>query len=489
MNKAGSGLSFRWIRKKEEIYMTVQQANPLGYERVSKLLMKFAIPSIVAMLVSSLYNIVDLIFIGQGVGVLGNAATTVAFPFTTICLALALLLGVGSATCYSLYLGENKPDKAANIVGNGLIVMTIVGLLYLVIGESCMNVMLPWFGSTADNFAYAAEYSRIILIGMPFLILSNGLSNLCRADGSPNYSMTCMIIGAIINCILDPLFIFVFKWGMSGAAWATIIGQIISCLFATRYIKMFKHVSLTKEHFRLNPQATLQTVKLGLTPSLNQLCILIIQVVLNNSLRHYGMLSIYGADIPIASCGIAMKLNGLFISVLVGLSQGTQPIIGFNYGAKNYLRVKKTVLQALTIIVTMGVLVELLFQFFPEQLVLMFGHGDELYVDFSTKFLRIYLSTICITGIQAQASNYFSSIGQPGKGVFLSVSRQVLFAVPLVLIFPMWWGIDGILYTQPVADVLAMVISIIMLVISFRKLNKMEAEKEAGSNKETADAL
>lgn len=317
------------------------QENILGYEKLPRLLRSFAVPSIIAMLVSSLYNVVDQIFIGQGVGYLGNAATNVSYPLTTICLAIALLIGIGSASRYSLYLGADQKDRAASIVGNGISMMMICGILYAILIEIFQHPLLTAFGATEEIMPYALDYTRITAVGMPFLIITNGISNLARADGSPKYSMTCMLVGAIINTILDPIFIFIFHMGVTGAAIATVTGQFFSCLMALRYIPKFQQVKLKKSHFGVHISQWGANVTLGLSSSLNQLAITLVQVVLNNSLTYYGAMSAYGKDIPLAACGIVMKTNSLLLAVIIGISQGLQPIIGFNYGAKKYARVRK----------------------------------------------------------------------------------------------------------------------------------------------------
>ena len=281
--------------------------NPLGYEKIPKLLKSFAIPSITAALVGSLYNIVDQIFIGQGVGYLGNAATNVSYPFSTICLAISLLIGIGSASRFSLYLGNKEPEAAARAAGNGISLMVISGLAYLVIGESLLPQLLRLFGATTEVFPFAQQYASVTLVGMPFLIITNGMSNLIRADGSPRYSMTCMVIGAIANTILDPIFIFVFHWGIFGAALATILGQILSFVFAVRYLWHFKTVHFEKKNFQPNIKESLKTCSMGISSSANQIAITLVQIILYNSLTHYGALTAYGSDIPLAACGIVMK--------------------------------------------------------------------------------------------------------------------------------------------------------------------------------------
>ncbi len=307
---------------------SIQKENPLGYEKPPRLLKSFAIPSIIAMLVSSLYNIVDQVFIGQGVGYLGNAATNVAFPLTTISLAIALLIGIGSASLFSLNLGAGKKEDAAQVVGTAFTMMLVFGVIYAVLIEIFLVPLLTAFGATAEIMPYAKEYTRITAIGMPFLIVNNGMSNLARADGSPKFSMTCMLIGAIINTILDPVFIFIFKLGVAGAAWATIIGQIVSCLVAVSYLKRFRNVELKAHYFRLHRKLCLKIASLGMSNSLNQVALTFVQIVLNNSLTYYGALSPYGKEIPLAACGIVMKTNAILLAVIIGFSQGSSQSSG-----------------------------------------------------------------------------------------------------------------------------------------------------------------
>ena len=307
--------------------------NPLGYEKISKLLKDFAIPSIMASLVGSIYNIVDQIFIGQGVGYLGNAATNVAYPFSTICLAIALLVGIGSASRVSLCLGRKEPKAAAKAAGNGIVLMGIFGIIYLLVGETFLSLLLKAFGATTDVFPYAKQYASITLIGMPFLIVTNGMSNLIRADGKPKYSMVCMVMGAIINTIFDPIFIFACDWGIAGAAWATVIGQIFSFILALRYLWRFQTIHFEKESFLLDIKESMKICSMGISSSSNQIAVTVIQIIQYNSLTYYGALTKYGTDIPLAACGIVMKTNAIILAIVVGISQGTQPIIGFNYGA------------------------------------------------------------------------------------------------------------------------------------------------------------
>ena len=443
--------------------------NPLGYEKISKLLKDFAIPSILAALVGSLYNIVDQIFIGQGVGYLGNAATNVSYPFSTICLAISLLVGIGSASRVSLYLGNKNPESAAKAAGNGIVLMVILGLAYLMIGEILLTQLLKLFGATTEVFPYAQQYAGITLIGMPFLIVTNGMSNLIRADGSPKYSMTCMVAGAIVNTILDPLFIFIFHWGILGAALATVLGQIFSFILAIRYLWHFKTIHFEKSSFQINPKESLKTCGMGISSSSNQIAITFVQIVLYNSLTYYGAQTVYGTDIPLAACGIVMKTNAIVLAIVVGISQGVQPIIGFNYGAKQYPRVREAYLLAVKWNLIISAIGFFLFQCFPHFIISLFGDGDELYFEFSVLFMRVYLFMVLVNGVQLLSSSFFTAIGKAIKGALLALTRQVFFLIPLILLLPLRFGIMGVLLAGPVADFSAFVLSIVLVGIELKR--------------------
>lgn len=448
--------------------------NPLGSESIPKLLRGFALPSITATLVSSLYNIVDQIFIGQGVGYLGNAATNVSYPLSTICLAISLLIGIGSTARFSLCLGKEEPDKAARIAGSGISLMLLAGVVYLAVGKLFLTPLLRLFGATAEVLPYARQYSGITLIGMPFLIFTNGMSNLIRADGKPRYSMICMVAGAIVNTILDPLFIFGLGWGVSGAALATILGQILSFLLALRYLRHFQTIHLTRACFRIVPKDTLRTLYMGISSCINQVAITFVQIVLNNSLTYYGAMSVYGADIPLAACGIVMKTNAILLSIIVGISQGVQPIIGYNYGARQYDRVRHAYLLAIRWNFAVSAVGFCLFQFAPEPIIALFGKGDELYTEFAVLFMRVFLFMALVNGVQLLSSNFFTAIGKALKGLLLSLTRQVFFLIPLILILPLKFGIFGVLLAGPIADFIAFVVSVVLVRREFRLLKARE---------------
>ena len=295
------------------------QQNPLGVEPVGKLLRQFAVPSIIAMLVGALYNIVDQIFIGQSIGELGNAATNVAFPLSTSCVAIALMFGIGAASAFNLTLGRGDREKALYYIGNAAVLLFSGGLVLCIITQIFLTPMLVFFGSPDDVLGYAEEYVRITSLGFPFLILSNGGAHLVRADGSPRYSMMCNLTGAIVNTILDPLFIFGFKMGMTGAAIATITGQIVSAAMVFNYLRHYKTGQLTKNHLQVRWKFAGYIVSLGLAHFFNQLAMMIVQIVMNNSLTYYGALSAYGASIPLACSGIINKVGFMFFSVCIGI--------------------------------------------------------------------------------------------------------------------------------------------------------------------------
>lgn len=461
--------------------METNQQNPLGYEKISVLLKQFAIPSIIAMVVSSLYNIVDQVFIGQGVGYLGNAATNVAFPLTTICLAITLLISIGSASRFSLSLGAGDQERAAQSVGNAVSMMILFGIFYFILIEIFLHPLLNAFGATAEVMPYAKSYTRITAIGMPFLIVTNGMSNLARADGSPKYSMTCMLVGAIINTILDPIFIFVLHLGVEGAALATIIGQFFSFFMAAHYLKIFRQIRLEKRHFYLKLPVCLNIASLGMSNCLNQLAITLVQVVMNNSMTYYGAKSIYGSEIPLAASGIVLKTNAILLSVIIGLSQGAQPIIGFNYGAKQYDRVRGVYKLAISCNLVVSAIGFVLFQFFPKQIISLFGTGDALYFEFSVKFMRIFLFMVLINGVQLLSSNFFAAIGKPLKGMFLSLTRQVIFLIPLLLILPVFFGIDGIMFSAPIADTIAFLVTVFFISREMKQMRNLEKEAVGNS--------
>jgi Na+-driven multidrug efflux pump len=443
--------------------------NPLGTEPVGTLLRKFAIPSIIAMLVGSLYNMVDQLFIGNFVGPLGNGATNIQFPLSILNVSIALLCGIGAASTFNLAMGRGETEKAGYYIGNAVSFMLIGGLTLSIITELFLEPILLGCGATENILPYAMEYSRICALGYPLFILSAGGAHIVRADGSPNMTMAINMTGAIINTVLDFLFVAVFKWGMAGAAVATIIGQYIAGIMVLIYLTRFKTVRLYKKHFIPNLVMIGAIASLGAAPFINQIAMMVVQIVMNHIMGFYGAQSIYGSDIPITCAGIISKVNGICFSFVIGISQGLQPIVSFNYGAKNYDRVKKAYHLAIRIAAIITITSWACFQLFPRQIVSIFGSGSELYFDFCTKYFRIFLFGIFTAFLQPLSSNFFTSIGKPYKGIFMSLTRQVLFLTPLIICLPLFFGFNGVLYAGPIADALSFTICFILVRREFNR--------------------
>ena len=441
----------------------MKNENPLGVEPVSKLLQKFAIPSIIAMLVSALYNIVDQFFIGRNVGELGNAATNIAFPLSTSCVAIALLFGIGGASAFNIAMGKGEKKEAAYYIGNAITMMVGCGVVLWLLTEIFLTPLLLFFGSPDNVLEYAKAYTKITAFGFPFLILGTGGGHLIRADGSPKFTMVCNLTGAVINTILDYLFVSCFGWGMEGAAVATIIGQIVAVAMAVYYFCHYKTVSLQKCHMKPQKQYVGRVASLGMAPCSNQLAMMVVQIVMNKTLKYYGGMSSYGESIPIACSGIIAKVNMIYMSFIIGISQGLQPIVSFNYGAGKFKRVKKAYGQAILVGGILSIAAFLVFQLFPRQIIALFGEGSEAYYTFAISYFRVFLFFTFLNVLQPISSNFFTAIGKPIKGVFLSLTRQTLFLLPLILILPIFMGIDGVLYAGPIADVTAGVVSAIMV--------------------------
>lgn len=449
-----------------------ENQSPFASEPIGKLILKFAIPSVIALLVNSLYNIVDQIFIGWGVGYLGNGATNIVFPITIIALALAMMIGNGGAAYLSLKLGEGENAIAKKGVGNAVTLITIVSILLAVIFLIWINPILTLFGSTEVLRPYALSYGYIIGIGLPFMMISAAINSMIRADGSPKYAMFSMVIGAILNVILDPVFIFIFKMGVQGAAIATVIGQIASFIVSVIYMPHFKTVHPDSTSFRLNAKICGNVAVFGLSSFITQFAITIVMALTNNLLATYGASSVYGAEIPLTATGIVMKVNQIMIAILLGIATGTQPIIGFNYGAKNYKRVKQALELSLIASEIISILSFLVFQFAPMSVVSLFGSEEGLYNEFAVMAFRIFLLLCPLTGFQTITAVYLQAVGKPVKSAILSLARQIIFFVPAALILPKFMGVTGVLWTGPVADGLAFILSLIFLLYERNHLKK-----------------
>lgn len=449
----------------------MEKENILGREKIGKLLAKFAIPGIISMVVNSLYNIVDQIFIGQGVGYLGNGATTVIFPMITFAMAFSLLFGDGSATFLSLKLGEKKDDEAARGTGAGIIGFVGIGIIITILYLIFLEPLCKLFGASEAILPYAKDYGRIITYGLPFCAVCAGGASIIRADGNPKFNMIGLFAGTIINVVLDPIFIFVFHWGVKGAAFATILGQFANAVLNIYYFsKKMRNVSLNRFVFRKSISYIPRVSKLGISSFITQMALVVAMATRNNVLVTYGAKSKYGSDIPVTTLGITMKTFTIIMSIVLGLSAGAQPIFGYNYGSGKYDRVKKTfklVAVLSTIICTVAFF---LAQFKPLAIISIFGSESDLYNEFAIKCMKIYLMLIPTVGIQIMSGIFFQALGYPVQASILSLSKQIIFQLPVTILLPVFMGVEGVLWAGPVSDVLAFTTMIVMFLIYWKKI-------------------
>ena len=462
----------------------MEQENILEKEKIGKLILKFSIPCIVSMLVNSLYNIVDQIFIGQGVGYLGNGATNVVFPLVMIGLAFSLMFGDGASAYLSLKLGEKKKKEAETGIGNGILLSTIVSIFFCIITLIFLPQFLKLFGCTDNLKDFAMTYGKIIAIGFPFSMLGTTLNSIIRADGSPKYAMFSMVTGAILNTILDPIFIFVFHKGVAGAAIATVISQVLTFVLNVAYIKRFKSIKLSRESFKLKAGVCRKVSMLGISSFITQMSIVCVMTAENNLLGKYGANSKYGAEIPITVLGIVMKINQILNSIIIGIAAGSQPILGYNYGAKKYDRVKKTLKIVLGSSLVISAIAFILFQTIPDKLILIFGSGDAKYMEFACLAFRTYLLLCICNGVQIPSGIFFQAIGKSTKSAILSLSRQIVILIPAMIILSRIYGIIGVLSAGPVADGLAFVLAVILLVKETKSMKADGVETAKAERKE-----
>lgn len=466
-----------------------QEENILGKEKISKLIKKFSIPCIISLLVNSLYNIVDQIFIGQGVGYLGNGATNVVFPLVMIGLAFSLMFGDGASAYLSLKLGEKKKDEAKIGIGNGIALCVITSVIFCAVTLIFLPVFLKIFGCTDNLRDYAMTYGRIIAIGFPFSMIGTTLNSIIRADGSPKYSMASMLAGAILNTILDPIFIFVFHKGVAGAAIATFISQILTFVLNVAYIKRFKSIKLDRDSIKLRPNVCKKVSALGISSFITQMSIVCVMTAENNLLGKAGAESKFGAEIPITVLGIVMKISQILNSIIIGIAAGSQPIFGYNYGAKKYDRVKQALKIVLGSSLVISTIAFILFQTIPDKLIAIFGSGDENYMEFACLAFRTYLFLCIFNGIQIPSGIFFQAIGKSTKSAILSLSRQIVILIPSMIILSHIFGLMGVLYAGPVADGIAFVLAAILIIreVKHLKANGGEAKTEKEEVKVTAN--
>ncbi len=454
----------------------------LGKEKIGKLLLAFSIPCIISMLINSVYNIVDQIFIGQGVGTLGNAATNVIFPLVIVCSAIAGLVGNGCAANLSLRLGEKNYEEAKRSIGSSVVCLICVSVLVALLGELFLPVLVNLCGCTESVYPYAISYGRIILLGAPFMIIYSGLSSIIRADGSPKYSMMCLMVGAIINLILDP--IFILDWGLNlgvaGGAWATIIGQFVSFLIAIFYLKKIKSVKMEKKDYKITPTLK-KNLSLGASSFITQMTVLLLFVVMNNLMTKYGVDSKFGSDIPLSVYGIISKVNSLYVSSILGIAIGVQPIIGFNYGAGNYDRVRSALKRVMIIGFVIGLSFNIMFQFFPKTIISIFitetDPTYELFMEFAIDFSKTFLMLCCLNAFEMCSSIVIQSLGNVKKATLVSFTRQIILFIPLALFLTNKMGLYGALYAGPIADALCFIVVIFIFGSEYIKLIKLDKEE------------
>ena len=453
----------------------------LGHDKISRLLLKFSIPCVMGLLISALYNIVDQIFIGNSeLGYLGNAATGVSFPVVCVANAFAWCIGDGAASYLSICAGRGDQERAHRCVGNGIAVSTTISIVLMVICLIWTQPLMELFGASDQTLDMAVSYFRIVAAFFPFYLLMNVMNSMIRADGSPSYAMVAMLTGAVINITLDPLFIFAFKWGIEGAAWATVIGQAMSFLVCAVYFRKPKTFHLTKRSFRVDKNVLRETVALGGSTFITQLSVVVMSLVCNIVLAKYGALSKYGPDIPISVFSIQTKVYTVVCNVVVGIVLGGQPIFGYNYGAGNIKRVREAYKLVLRATLIVGLSAVALFEIWPEGVIGIFGAGNKLYQEFAVKTFRIYMSLTVITCLVKMSSVFFQSIGQSVHAVITSLVRDIVCFTLLAILLPavlehseQGRGIDGILYAAPIADLVAFVVILGLTVSFFRKLGKL----------------
>ena len=448
----------------------------LGSDKISKLIRKFAIPCIISLLISALYNIVDQIFIGNSrLGFLGNAATSVVFPITIISFAFAWCFGDGAVALMSIRQGQKDDKGIAKIIGNALTVNIIVSIIFIVFCFIFMDPLLHLFGASEASLPLAQSYFRIILYATTASVMGGVLSGIIRADGSPAFSMVITVLGAIINIILDPIFIFALDWGIEGAAIATIIGQIASFMLGLYYVLFHARTfKLRLNNFKPELKTILQFTKLGISTFITQMSIVATALVNNMMLAKWGAESIYGADIPIAAMGIAMKVFTIVINIVVGLLVGAQPILGYNYGAGKYKRVKETFRIAIIGTITVGIIATIAFEIFPDLIIEIFGTQNELYMEFARKIFRISLMLVTFTLSTKAISIFFQAVGEPKKATVASLIRDIICFVPLCLILPNFLGVDGVLYAAPIADAFGIAIAGTLAIKFYYSLGKIK---------------
>lgn len=448
----------------------MDHSKQLGEEKVLTLLLKFSIPAIIGMLVNALYNVVDRIFIGNGVGPLGIAGITIGFPIMLVIMAFAMLIGIGANSLISIRLGEQKKGEAELILGNAMVLLAVAALTITTVGLIFLEPLLKAFGASKAVLPYAKDYLGIILWGTTAQTIGFGMNNFIRAEGNPRIAMFTMLIGAILNTILDPIFIFVFGWGIKGAAIATIISQTASAVWVLHHFIGGKStLKVHMKNLKLHKEIVKKIVTLGAAPFMMQIAASLLNTILNKSL------TAYGGDIAVSGMGIVSSIATLILMPIFGINQGSQPIIGYNYGALKFDRVKKALKLAIIAATAVSCIGFVTTRLFPTQLVALFSKEDESLLKFGARAISIYLAFLPIIGFQIVSANYFQAVGKPKHSAFLSLSRQVLILIPALLIMPRFFGLDGVLMAGPTADLLSSLVTGIFL---FRELAHLDIRHE-----------
>jgi putative MATE family efflux protein len=455
----------------------------LEQEPLGRLMRNFAVPCIIAFLVGALYNIVDQIFIANAdyLGSYGNAANTVVFPLTVVAMAIVIMIGDGCCTFVSISLGAKELDKAHKSVGNAILLALISGVILTAVYLVFLTPIVTMFGGrvNSETFALSKEYFFYITLGIPFYMFGQGMNPIIRSDGSPRFAMISILLGAVLNIILDPIFIFVFRWGMMGAAVATVIGQGVTAILAAWYLFHMKAVKLQKSSFRLSRPIIGKFIPLGICSFLSQISLVAAMAAINNMIHIYGARdAVFGleqfAQIPMAVIGIVMKVFQLVISIVVGMAAGCIPIVGYNVGAGRNDRAKGLFTRLLIAEAVVGVVALFIVEFLPRQLLSVFGAANEsvYYSDFGVKAFRVYLCMVVFACVNKATFIYLQSLGKAWTSTVLSLVREVVFGVGLALLLPLIWGLDGVLYSMPVADVLTAVVSLVVIRRTYKQLDK-----------------
>lgn len=452
-----------------------QFENPLGTQPINRLIWKFAIPGIITQLVNALHNIVDQVFIGWGIGDFGVASTSILFPITSIITALSALIGLGAASRFSILLGKKQYQEASDIFGNAISLLLLFGSV-LTIGTSVfLKPMLYLFGATERMMPYAQPYARIICIGILFGVFSTGMSYFIRADGNPNYSSFVLLAGAVFNMIFDPVFLFVFDMGIAGIALATVFGQLLSAALALFYLlKKLKSVRLSPGNLSLRLPLVRSIFSLGFAVFTTHILAALAQIIQMNALKRYGALSVYGSEAAIAAAGAVGKLSIVFLSSIIGISLGCQPIFGYNLGKKQYDRVKETYLTALRWGTIIAASAFLILQLFPGQILRIFSSGNPLFYEFAARYIHIYMAMLFLNAIQPITSTFCTAIGKAKLGFWMAVIRQGILLIPLLLFLPPRLGIDGVLFSGAISDGAAAIIVIFIARKELRQLTKLQ---------------